>query len=266
MDYNYEFLIISVEKGIATISLDSPHNLNALSQKLTDGLLETIIKMDTDKNINVIVIRSNGKGFSAGGDMKEFQRSTKEDPKLYMDEITSSLYKLLAKIFSLSKPVIATVNNFAMGAGCNLALVCDFVFATRNTRFGESFVNIGLMPGGSSTYILPRMIGHKKAAEFFFFGKTVNGIEAEELGLITKAVENEEELEKIAYDYAERLNEGPTKAFSKIKPLISKSFSVPMDEYLEMERQAQIDIAGTEDFEEGVNAFFEKRKPVYKGK
>lgn len=266
MEYKYELLKVSINEDIATIWLNSLHNLNALGVKISEELFDSLNKLEIDDDVKVVILRGIGKGFSAGGEIKEMKESLDNNPSQYIDELTFRLYKAIAKIIVLKKPVIASVHGFAMGAGCNLALVCDFVIATKNSKFSESFINIGLIPAGTATYIIPRLIGHKKAAEMFFLGVTIEGYKAESLGLITKSVENEEELTKVTNEYADKLKKGPTVAFGRIKQLLSKTFSVPMDEYLEMERQAQIKTASSEDFKEGVNAFLERRTPNYKGK
>ncbi|MHA1728217.1 MAG: enoyl-CoA hydratase/isomerase family protein [Promethearchaeota archaeon] len=265
MEYNYELLVISVEKKIGTVSLDSQPNLNALNIQISEELSDALAKMNIDDDIKVIVIKGIGKGFSSGGDIKEMKQSLENDPKQYMDDLTSPIYIMIQKIFLLSKPVIASVHGFAMGAGCGLALACDFIIATKKARFSESFIKIGLIPAGTATYLLPRFLTSKKASEMLFFGSTLRGDEAEKYGLINKAVENEEELERVTYEYAERLAKGPTKAYEKIKKLLSKTFSLPMAEFLELERQYQIEMAETEDYKEGVNAFLEKREARYKG-
>ena len=266
MNYEYNLLNVSIGEGIATIFMNSLHNLNALGIKISEELFDALSKMENDNEIKVIILKGLGKGFSAGGDIKEMADSLEKDPAKYIDDLTFPLYKAIGKIIVLKKPVIASVHGFAMGAGCNIALCCDFVFSTKKARFSESFIKIGLIPAGTATYIIPRLVGHKKAAEMFFLGINIKGDEAEELGLITKAVENTEELDKITQEYAEKLARGPTFAFGKIKNLLSKTFSLPMSEYLELERQTQIQVGGTDDFKEGVNAFLEKRKPIFKGK
>ena len=265
MGNKYELIETSIENGIATVALNSQKNLNALTKQISEELMDAFISFENDNSVKVIVVKGIGRGFSAGGDIKEMKASIEGDSKKYMDDLTAAIYKMVAKIYTLSKPVVASVHGFAMGAGCGLALACDFVIATKKTRFSESFIKIGLIPAATANYLIPRIVGHKKAADMLFFGTTVMGEEAEKLGLISKVVEDKEDLEKVTAEYANRLAKGPTKAYGKIKDLLSKSFSVPMAEFLELERQYQISMAGTQDYKEGVNSFIEKRKPEFKG-
>ncbi|MFX0134930.1 MAG: enoyl-CoA hydratase/isomerase family protein [Candidatus Hodarchaeota archaeon] len=262
---NYKELIIEKKGHISIITLNAPQNRNALGIVISTELHKTLDEIEKDPEVRVVVLKGAGKGFSSGGNLKEMRDNLDNDPEIYMGNLLNAIYTVIPKIQKISKPIIASVHGFAMGAGMNLALACDIVVATDNTIFSESFVKVGLIAAGHSTLILPKLIGLKKAAELCLIGDSISANEALELGLINKVVP-EAELEAATMEYAKKLAVGPPLAVQATKKMLYNYFNQSEEEQAEEERQTQIKMAKTNDYREGVMSFFEKRKPEFKGK
>ena len=259
----YQTLILSKENGIATITLNRPEVLNALNTRASDELGMAIEETGRDISIRVLVITGAGRGFCAGGDLKDLPL-TPGDPAASQKTL-EEWHKILLSIRRLDKPVITAVNGVAMGGGMDLALMCDIRIASENARFGEAYVRIGGVPDSGGTYLLPRLIGTARACELLFTGDIIDAREAERIGLVNKVVPAEQ-LESSTRELAARLAGGPPVSMGLIKKAIYSSetqdpesalHSIALMTSLNME---------TQDAKEGVAAFIEKRQPAYKGK
>ncbi|MHA1381497.1 MAG: enoyl-CoA hydratase/isomerase family protein [Candidatus Helarchaeota archaeon] len=258
---------IKVEKKdyIAIITLNAPKNLNALGKVISEEFKDALDNCDKDDTVRVVVLKGAGRAFSSGGNLKEMKESLGNNPGKYMDDLTKAIYLAIPKVQALSKPIIASVHGFAFGAGMNLALACDFVIAEEETLFSESFIKIGLIAAGHSTLILPKLIGLRKAIDLCLTGRRIKGKEAYEMGLINRVVPKED-LETETMNLAKELAFLPPIALQETKKLLYKSYVQSEEKHAEEERNTQIKMAQTEDYKEGIISFFEKRKPVYKGK
>lgn len=263
MDYNE--LIVEKKDFITIITLNAPDTLNALGLTISKELENALEECEKDSSVRVIILKGEGRAFSSGGNLKEMKESLTKDPVKYIDDLTKAVYGAIDKIQKISKPVIGSVHGFAYGAGMNLALACDIVIATETTTFSESFVRIGLIAAGHATSILPKLISLKKATELCLLGQDISAEEALNMGLINKVVP-EVELEEATMEIAEKIAAGPPLAIQATKKLLIKWFTQPGEKHLEEERKKQIEMAKTNDFKEGINAFFEKRKAKFKGK
>jgi enoyl-CoA hydratase/carnithine racemase len=259
----YETLILTVANGIATVTLNRPDVLNALNTKASDELGLAIEEAGKDPAVRVLVITGAGRGFCAGGDLKDLPLSPGEPMK--SRATLEKWHKILLEIRRLEKPVIAAINGVAMGGGLDLALMCDIRIASENARFGESYVRIGGVPDSGGTYLLPRLIGTARAFELLLTGDIIDAKEAGRIGLVNKVVPADK-LESTTRELAAKLAGGPPIAMGLIKKSIYMSESQDPEAalcYIALMTSLNME---TQDAKEGVAAFAEKRPPVYKGK
>jgi 2-(1,2-epoxy-1,2-dihydrophenyl)acetyl-CoA isomerase len=253
---------LKIENNVALISLNRPEVFNSFNREMA-LLLQTLLdNCNDDSNVRVIVITGNGKAFCAGQDLKEVT-----DPKLnpgFRKILEEHYNPIIQKIRTIEKPIIAAVNGVAAGAGANIALACDIVIASEQASFIQAFSKIGLVPDSAGTFFLPRLIGFQKASALMILGDKVSALEALNLGMIYKIFPVglfEEELKTLA----ENLAQMPTKAIGLTKRLLNQSMNNNLEQQLKLESDLQIEASSSYDYNEGVTAFVEKRKPEFKG-
>jgi 2-(1,2-epoxy-1,2-dihydrophenyl)acetyl-CoA isomerase len=262
----YEYLEIERKKnGVCVVTLNHPENLNALGVDISREFKAALADLDRDRQVRVIVIRGAGRAFSSGGNLKDMQESLEGDPGQYLDDLTKEVYPAIDALMKMNKPTIASVHGFAYGAAFNMVLACDLAIAAEGTVFCESFINLGLIPGGHATTLLPRIVGMRRAAEICMTGRKVDANEALILGLVNMVV-GKDQLEAHTMKMAEKLAAGPPLALKETKKLLRSFYENSHQEQSKIERATQIEMAGSEDFKEGIKSFFEKRKPKFKGK
>jgi len=262
----YKAIIVKKEQGIATITLNRPDKLNSMSEELLDELIEAVNDAEKDEETKVVVITGAGRGFCSGGDVTALSTGEMGGAAEAKDWVLRPGKYLVKKLMGLQKPVITAINGPAVGAGCGLALAGDYIIASDKARFSQIFVRIGLVPDAGSLYLLPRLVGIAKAKELCFSGEMIDAKEAERIGLVNRVVPAEE-LEATAMELASQLAKGPSKALAFIKNIINVGlFTNNIDAVMEHEAQAQAILFQTEDFKEGMKAFFEKRPPQFKGR
>lgn len=256
----YNFIKYQKSKGIAFIYLNRPDMLNCFNKTMALELQEILDYCDNDKEIRAVLLCGEGRAFCAGQDLQEATSGEFE-----IAEIVRNHYNpIINKIRNLSKPVVVAVNGVAAGAGANIALSGDIVFASDKASFIQAFSKIGLIPDSGGTYILPRLIGLQKASALMMLGDKLTANEAESMGLIYKVIEHDNLL-STAIATAEKLSNMPTSALALTKKLLNLSFTNTLQEQLNLEEQYQ-DLAGkTHDYQEGVHAFLEKREPIFRG-
>ncbi|MFM9838642.1 MAG: enoyl-CoA hydratase/isomerase family protein [Cyclobacteriaceae bacterium] len=256
-----EFLKYEVKEGVATISLNRPEVYNALNDGITYELQDALKAVAKDDQVRVVVLTGEGKAFCSGQDLKD---SAKQAKRSFLDSLHKRYNPIISAMRNLPKPIIGRVNGVAAGAGCSLALACDVIVASEEATLIEVFINIGLVPDSGSAYFLPRLIGMAKAFELCSRGNKVKAKEAFEMGLVNKVV-SAAELDAAVKEYTDYYSSAPTKAIGLIKKMLNKSATSTLDEMLEYEAYCQ-EIAGAAyDHKEGVQAFLEKRKPVFMG-
>jgi len=259
---NYETLTTDTKENIAYITLNRPERLNSFDMKLGEELYKVLHEISKNEEIRAVVIKGTGKGFCGGGDVKEMYVA--EDKSQFLRELTKAIHKCVIEMRTMEKPVIGAVNGHAFGAGLSLALACDIIIAVKDAKFGTAFIGIGLAPG-CGTQLFTKLVGYQRACEYILTSKTFTPEDAFELGIINKVVESDE-LDEAIEEFASKFRKLAPIAVGKAKMLINKSMENDMIAHLELESKTASQSAGTSDFKEGVTAFVEKRKPVFKGK
>ncbi len=257
-----ESILLKIENKVATITLNRPEVFNSFNREMALLLQKTLDDCETNDAVRAIVLTGNGKAFCAGQDLKEV---TSPELNPGFKKILEEHYNpIITRIRSIKKPILGAINGVAAGAGANIALACDIVVAHDKVSFIQAFSLIGLVPDSAGTYFLPRLIGFQKAQALAMLGDKISAEEAERLGMIYKYVPLEEFEEAIS-KLALKLANMPTKALGLIKELFNKSMTNNLEEQLALESKLQIEAAQSNDYEEGVAAFIEKRKPEFKG-
>jgi enoyl-CoA hydratase len=255
----YENILVELEAPIATITLNRPRVLNALSPDLMREVNEALRELDADQSVRAAVLTGGTRVFAAGADIADMaERSAAE--QLSRDQVGR-----WAGVTSFTKPLIAAVNGYALGGGCELALMCDMIVAGDSARFGQPEINLGIIPGAGGTQRWPRTAGKFAAMEAMLTGAPITARRAHELGLVNKVVPAEMSI-KLAQRIARQLAEKPPVALRFAKEAVLKAFETPMTEGLAAERRSFYFLFSTEDQKEGMRAFLEKRRGVFKGR
>jgi 2-(1,2-epoxy-1,2-dihydrophenyl)acetyl-CoA isomerase len=262
---SYETIQLEMRGAVGIITLNRPASLNALTSAVGQEFKAAVGEVQ-ERGARAVVLTGAGRAFCAGGDLREMQRIGEREGKVeaFFDEPLQLLNECILSIRRAPLPFIAAVNGAASGAGCNLALACDIVVAGESARFNQAFIKIGLVPDCGGTFILPRLVGWKRATELLMTGDVVTAARALEMGMINAVVPDDELLSR-ALAMAEKLAQAPTAAIARMKELLEASATNDYGGQLELERKAQIQSGVTKDFKEGVAAFLEKRPPKFVG-
>ncbi len=263
---NYEDLLLEKKDGIATITLNAPDKLNALTMKMRKSLPLAVDEVAKDDEVRVVIVTGAGRAFSAGGDIEAMKARLSGTLKQSRYEHLQ-LVGYWADVFPrLDKPVIAAINGAAVGGGFSLAMSCDIRIASQKARFGCLYILRAVVPGGGVTYFLPRVVGTSKALELMFAGELIDAVEAERLGIVSRVVPPDE-LMKVSQEMATRIAQQPPIALELTKRLVYRSMIEDIARHLDWETYAQQLCFQTEDHKESVRAFLEKRpQPQFKGK
>jgi enoyl-CoA hydratase len=258
----YENLIVAVQEGIATITFNRPKVLNALNSALLVELSEALDAVAGDENIRVLVLTGAGdKAFVAGADIKELAVLNSLEAKQFADKGQS----VINKIVGLAAPVIAAVNGYALGGGLEIALACDFIYASESASFGLPETTLGLIPGFGGTQRLPRLIGPNQARELIYTGKRLSAVEAFNMGLVNR-VDGPEALMASVMKTAHTLAARGRISLRAAKEAINNGLDTCLDIGLKIERDAFSICMASEDAREGTRAFIEKRSPAFIGR
>ncbi len=255
----YLHIIVTTEDAVGKIQLNRPEAMNALNLRTMDELVHAFQNFDAESNIRCIVIHGNEKAFAAGADIKEMADVSS------IDMLLRDQFAKWNKIRKVKKPIIAAVSGFALGSGCELAMLCDMIIASNTAQFGQPEINIGIMPGAGGTQRLTRAVGKNRAMEMVFTGKFISAQEALEYGLVVKVVPVEIYLGESML-LAKDISSKPPIAVQLAKESILKSFDTTLEGGLEFERKNLYLLFASEDMREGMRAFIEKRTPEWKGK
>jgi enoyl-CoA hydratase len=254
--------VVIVERpldGVALVRINRPQALNALNAEVGTLLARHVGRLGDSAEIRCIVIAGNEKAFAAGADIKEMADLTP------VDAMQHGTFKVWRAVAACPKPVIAAVNGFALGGGCELAMACDIIIAGESAKFGQPEVKIGIIPGGGGTQRLPRAVGRYKAMRYLLTGDLFGAREASEMGLVSEVVPDSE-VETRALDMAGRIAALPPLAVGLIKEAVLQGLDASLEAGLALETKAIQLLFASEDQKEGMAAFIEKRKPKFRGR
>jgi 2-(1,2-epoxy-1,2-dihydrophenyl)acetyl-CoA isomerase len=257
-------VLLRRQEGIATITLNRPDKLNAIDDDVRQGLAAALDAVERDREVRVAVITGAGRGFCAGGDIQKMIELKKGYHSATFRGYLEAGHAVVRRIREIPKPVVASVNGPAAGAGMNLALACDLRIASEKAIFTQAFSSIGLHPDWGGTFSLPRLVGIGKAMEIFWFNDPISAEEAKRLGLVNFVAEHES-LEKATLWLAQRLAAAPPLPMALLKQSLYERIQTELDRVMEQELEAQMKCFGSEDFSEGLRAFEEKRPPKFRG-
>ncbi|MGQ0510980.1 MAG: 2-(1,2-epoxy-1,2-dihydrophenyl)acetyl-CoA isomerase PaaG [Betaproteobacteria bacterium] len=258
-----ETVLLALDSGVLRITLNRPDRLNAFNSSLHQGLAAAMARAESDSSIRCLLVTGAGRGFCAGQDLTE--RDMKAAGSMDLGAGLETWYNpLIKRMRALEKPIVCAVNGVAAGAGANFALACDIVLAARSASFIQAFVKIGLVPDCGGTYFLPRLAGTQRAMALAMTGDRLLAEDAERMGLVWKVVDDDQLVPEAAR-LAASLADGPTRSLGLIKRAIYASAGNALASQLDLERDLQREIGRGSDYREGVSAFLEKRKPVFKG-
>ncbi|MFJ4246849.1 short chain enoyl-CoA hydratase [Pseudomonas helmanticensis] len=256
---SYETILLENHGRVGLITLNRPQALNALNAQLVSEVNQALDALEADANIGCIVITGSKKAFAAGADIKEMAELTY--PQIYMDDLFSDS----DRVANRRKPIIAAVNGFALGGGCELALMCDFILAGDNARFGQPEINLGVLPGMGGTQRLTRAVGKAKAMEMCLSGRLIDAVEAERCGIVARIVPSDELLDE-ALKVAAVIASKSLPIAMMVKESVNRAFEVNLTEGVRFERRVFHAAFATQDQKEGMAAFIAKREAVFQGK
>lgn len=263
---DYETVNYSVKDGAATIELNRPDNLNAWNFQFGLDLLAAVEGARDDDAVRAVMITGAGRGFSSGADLAETREEDTAGGRLDLSKrLRERYHPILIGVREMPKPVVTAVNGPAVGIGCSLALAGDLIVAAESSYLLLAFVNIGLVPDGGSSALVPARVGHARAAEMAMLGEKIDATKALEWGLINRVVPDAE-LRSEAEALTARLAQGPTLAYANAKKLLNRRLYADFEGQLEAEAEAQREQGVSADFVEGVVAFLQKRPPEFSGR
>lgn len=259
-------VLISDAGTIRTITLNRPDVLNAFNTDMLKALSNAVREADKDKSVRCVILAAAGRAFASGQDLAEVAEKYKSDEPIELGHHLRDYYNpMIEKIRNMEKPVIASVNGVAAGAGCSLALAADIRIAAESATFMQAFIHVGVVPDSGSTFMLPRLIGISRAMEMSFTGRKVKSDEALQIGLVNRVVPDDQ-LAVETTKLAEKLSLMPPRGIGLTKRAINAAWNNDLTTQLDYEAMLQTTAGQTDDHREGVVAFLEKRKPEFKGK
>jgi enoyl-CoA hydratase len=254
-----EHILVERDGPIGLVTLNRPHALNALFTPLVRDMVEALEALDADPEIRVLILTGGSRVFAAGADLKEMSAQNA------VQALTNNRIAYWDRVRKIAKPLIAAVSGYALGGGCELAMLCDMIVASETARFGQPEINVGLIPGAGGTQRLTRTIGKFKAMEMILTGVQIDAFEAERRGLVNRVVATElllDEAKRLATELAQK----PPLSLRLAKEAVTKAFESTIEAGLELERRSFYFLFASEDTHEGIQAFVEKRKPEYHGR
>ncbi len=258
----FKYILTEQKDRVLLITLNRPKALNALSPQLMAELSQAVVDADLDEKISCLVLTGSKKAFAAGADIRDMKGKSYMD--VYKADFITSEWEAVSRC---RKPVIAAVSGYALGGGCELAMMCDFIIAAENAKFGQPEINLGVIPGAGGTQRLPRFIGKSKAMEMVLLGQDrfMDACEAERCGLVSRVVATDDLMADVI-ETANKISRLSTPSLMMAKESVKRAFEVNLAEGVRFERRLFHSSFATEDKEEGMAAFIEKRSPNFKNK
>lgn len=259
----YHSIILTKEDGVAVIQMNNPKAMNALEDELSAELLSAYRDVAADPEIGAVILTGAEKAFCAGGDLKKLSQGFPSAEAGY--DYMRSFREMVTTFMNMPKPTIAAVNGYAVGAGFCIAMQADLILASDKAKFGMAFANVGLIPDLAGMYTLPRLVGLQRAKELIFTGRTIGAEEAKDMGIVNQVVSHDSLMDE-AKKLAKRLADGPRVALRMAKNVMNDSINMTLEQLLDLEPHAQAICFQSQDHKIGVDAFFQKTKPVFVGK
>jgi len=260
----HEHLRYHVADRIATITLNRPDRMNAFTWEMVDAWAAALSEAQRDDNVYVVIVTGAGRAFCSGGDIQGMGERRERTPLQRKNELAAHVHRVPLALESVDKPVIAAINGAAAGAGLDLALQCDLRYAASSARLGETYVRVGLVPGAGGTWFLPRLVGTAKALELFWTGDLISAEEAERIGMINKAVPDDELMSHVR-GVADRIALGPQLSVRFIKRAVYQGQRIDLRTSLDLISSHYAVVSSSSDHKEAVQAYLEKRKPNFTG-
>lgn len=260
-----DLLKLDITDGVAVITLNRPDKLNAFTGEMLDSWIKALDFCRDNDEVRVIVMTGAGRAFTTGGDIESFSASAQRTPQAIAEHLTKGSQRLIHAITASDKPVIAALNGFATGGGLDIALACDIRFASSSARFAETYARMGLIPGMGGAWLLPRIVGVAKAYEMFWSCDWVDAQEALRIGLVNRVIPDGEFMQA-TLEFARRIAGGAPLSVRTIKQLIRQGLQTDLPTALSAVASTMPVVRSSEDHREAVDAFKEKRKPVFKGR
>jgi len=258
----YEKITLAKAEGLATLTLNAPDRLNAVSRRMIAEIKQAWEEIGADGSVRAVLLTGTGRGFCAGADLADPDRKNDADSGSALDKFFNPVIRSMR---ALPKPIVAAVNGVAAGVGMSFAMAADITIAAKSASFLQAFSRIGLLPDGGSTWFLPRLVGEQRARALAMLAPQISAEQAKQWGLIWDVVEDAA-LMPTATELAKRLANGPTQSLARIKDAMNRAAGNDLSQQLDIERDFQRELGRTEDFREGVSAFLAKRKADFKGK
>ena len=253
----YETLILEHHETVLLIKLNRPESLNAINNKMLMEICTVLKKSSTDINVRVIIITGSEKFFAAGADIKEMEK--KNSTEMYLEDYFTNEHNIIS---SYRKPLIAGVSGYALGGGCELAMMCDIIYATKTAKFGQPEINLGVMAGIGGTQRLPKSVGKSKAMDMHLTGRYMDAEEAERVGLVSRVLP-EKDFQIKLIEIAKKISDKSLTSILAIKEAINISYETNLSSGINFERRKFHSLFSTEDQKEGMAAFVEKRTPKF---
>ena len=255
----YNTITFEHSDRIALVTINRPESLNALNQEVMREVADAFAQIDRNKDIAVSILTGEGRAFAAGADIKEMQ------PQSFSDMYVDDFFGLWDRFAACRKPVIAAVNGFALGGGCELAMMCDIIIASEKAKFGQPEIKLGVTPGMGGSIRLTKAVGKAKAMDMVLTGNMIDGTEAERIGLVSRVVPHDTLMET-AMDAAKLIASHSIPSLMAAKEMVGRALELPTTEGVKFERRLFQGLFGTADQKEGMSAFVEKRAPDFKDK